>query len=297
MLAKTPSGLQRRAFVYERDVPRLQRFLARKRQKVAQAAYFQFGDLLWRIHYPANQFNPASDLPIWENGDGTISGFGFLLRVQDNPEFYTDPELYDSRLGDEMIAWAIDVARADGRTAIETSCIAGDERKAAFLGDHGFACFGDPMLFQERRLDAPISDVTIPKEYIVAPLRVEATELSVTGDSPFPRAAYLAMRQAPGYRPDLDVKAYHGDAITAGCICWFDEIDGCGELEPVGTHPDHRRRGLAAACITQALRALREHGATVAYVRPSKANPAAVALYEKVGFRTVDEDLGWRLSI
>lgn len=49
--------------------------------------------------------------------------------------------------------------------------------------------------------------------------------------------------------------------------------------------------------LTQALRSLREHGAAMAYVRPSKANPAAVALYEKVGFRTVDEDLGWRLEI
>jgi len=289
--------LQRRAFVYERDVPRLQRFLARMRQQVAQAAYFQFGDLLWRIHYPANQFSPSTDLPIWEDADSHILGFGFFLQVQDNPEFYMDPALYGSRLGDEMIAWAVDLARAQGKPAIETSCIARDERKAAFLSDYGFTRIGDPMLFQERRLDVPIPNITIPEAYTVAPLRVEACELSVTGNSPFPGAAYLAMRQAPGYRPDLDVKAYHGDTIAAGCICWFDEVDGCGELEPVGTHPAHRRRGLAAACITQALRALRKHGAAKAYVRPSKANSAAVALYEKVGFRTVDEDLGWRLEV
>ncbi len=290
-------ALQRRAFVYERDVPRLQRFLARMRQRVGQAAYFQFGDLLWRIHYPINQFSPTTDLPIWEDADSHILGFGFFLHGHNNPEFYMEPALYGSRLGDEMIAWAVDLARAQGKTAIETSCIARDERKAAFLSDHGFTCLGDPMLFQERRLAVPIPDITIPEGYTVAPLRIEASELSVTGNNPFPRAAYLAMRQAPGYRPDLDVKAFNGDTVVAGCICWFDEVDGCGELEPVGTHPDHRRRGLAAACITQALRSLRMYGAAMAYVRPSKANPSAVALYEKVGFKTVDEDLGWRLEI
>ena len=288
---------RRRAFVYERDIARLQRFLARMRQQVAQAAYFQFGDLLWRIHCPANRFDPATDLPIWEDADGEILGFGFFLQVQDNPEFYVDPALYGSRLGDEMIAWAVDLARAQGRDAIETSCIARDERKAAFLRNHGFSCIGDPMLFQERRLDAPIPDIAIPGTYTVAPLRTEIPELSVTGSSPYPRGAYLTMRRAPGYRPDLDVKAYDGDTIAAGCICWFDVVDSCGELEPVGTHPDHRRKGLAAACITQALRALRAHGATMAYVRPCKANQAAVALYEKVGFEAVDEDLGWRLAI
>jgi GNAT superfamily N-acetyltransferase len=267
------------------------------RRQVAQAAYFQLGDLLWRIHYPPNHFSPTTDLPIWEDDDGSILGFGFFLRMQVNPEFYMDPSLYDSRLGDEMIAWALDLARAQGKTAIETSCISGDDRKAAFLGDHGFTCSGDPMLFQERRLDLPISDVNIPKGYIVAPLRVETTQLSVTGNSPFPRAAYLAMRRAPGYRPDLDAKAYQGDTVVAGCLCWLDEVDSCGELEPVGTHPDHRRKGLAAACITQALLALRQHGATMAYVRPFKANTAAVALYEKVGFRTADEDLCWRLEV
>jgi len=35
----------------------------------------------------------------------------------------------------------------------------------------------------------------------------------------------------------------------------------------------------------------------MAYVRPNSANQAAVALYEKVGFRTVEEDVGWRLEI
>ena len=291
------TSLQRQQFVYERDIPRLQRFLSRLRQQVGQAAYFQFGDLLWRIHYPANKFSPATDLAIWEDDETTLLGFGFFLRAQDNPEFYMDPVLYDSPLGDEMIAWAVDLARAQGKTAIETSCIARDERKAAFLTGHGFACFGDPMLFQERRLDDPIPDTTIPEDYTVAPMRIETPELSVTGNSPFPRAAYLAMRGAPGYRPDLDVKAYQGDTVVAGCLCWLDVVDSCGELEPVGTRPDHRRKGLAAACITQALRALRAHGATMAYVRPCKANQAAVALYEKVGFEAVDEDLGWRLAI
>ena len=65
-----------------------------------------------------------------------------------------------------------------------------------------------------------------------------------------------------------------------------------GELEPVGTHADFRRRGLAAAVCTFALRRLREEGAELAvvYARGDAAYPAPKLLYESLGFRAAGAD-------
>lgn len=291
------SLLRRVKFDYDRDVPRLQRFLASLRQRFGQSGFFHLGDLLWRIHHPPNAFNATTDLPIWETPTGKVAGFGFYLRSQDNPEFFMDPTRYRGDLADAMVDWAVAVATEQGRERMETSCVAADSAKAAFLERHGFRCIDEPMVFMARQLDAPIVDAHVPSAYTIEPLRWRGPDVSVTGSRPITRDAYAAMRASVGYRPDLDVKAYRGDAIVAGCLCWLDEIDGCGELEPVGTHPDHRRKGLASGCIARALQALRGYGATTAYVRADQANTAAVALYESLGFRTIDIDLGWERQI
>jgi ribosomal protein S18 acetylase RimI-like enzyme len=87
------------------------------------------------------------------------------------------------------------------------------------------------------------------------------------------------------YRADLDcvVEAPDG-SLVAYCLAWLDDANGVGELEPVGTHPDYRRRGLAAAVCLFALRRLREEGASRAIVY-SIAGSEATALYESIGLR------------
>ena len=65
------------------------------------------------------------------------------------------------------------------------------------------------------------------------------------------------------YRADLDcvVEAPDG-SLVAYCLAWLDDANRVGELEPVGTHPDYRRRGLASAVCLFALHRLQEEGAT-----------------------------------
>ncbi|MGC9349405.1 MAG: hypothetical protein ACP5JG_14800 [Anaerolineae bacterium] len=86
------------------DLRRLQRFLVQMRHQVAQAAYFQFGDLIWRTYYPPNGFHVTRDVRIWDRAGGVIDGFVFYLPRDGNPEFFLRPELYNSRIADEMVS-------------------------------------------------------------------------------------------------------------------------------------------------------------------------------------------------
>jgi ribosomal protein S18 acetylase RimI-like enzyme len=86
------------------------------------------------------------------------------------------------------------------------------------------------------------------------------------------------------YRESLDCVVEAPDGrFAAYCLCWLDEENGVGELEPVGVRPDFRRRGFGAAVCGFALKRLYEEGGRQAVVYCS-TEPAR-ALYESLGFR------------
>jgi GNAT superfamily N-acetyltransferase len=108
---------------------------------------------------------------------------------------------------------------------------------------------------------------------------------------------YAFVRATPAYRVDLDcvVEAPDG-SIAAYTLAWLDEVNHVGELEPVGTHADQRRLGLARAVGLFALGRLRDLGATSALVacRGDEAYPIPCRLYESIGFREVSRQLAYR---
>jgi ribosomal protein S18 acetylase RimI-like enzyme len=94
---------------------------------------------------------------------------------------------------------------------------------------------------------------------------------------------------SPVYDPEMDIVAgsIHGE-IGAFCIVWIDPINQVGMFEPVGTHPEFQRKGLGRAVMQEGLRRLQERGMQSAIVSAYEDNPAAIKLYESVGFRMIN---------
>jgi ribosomal protein S18 acetylase RimI-like enzyme len=65
---------------------------------------------------------------------------------------------------------------------------------------------------------------------------------------------------------------------------WVDELNRYGEIDPLGTHPDYRRLGLARALVAESFRRMRAAGLQRAYIE-SDADPNNVVncLYESFG--------------
>jgi mycothiol synthase len=74
--------------------------------------------------------------------------------------------------------------------------------------------------------------------------------------------------------------------LAAFCTVWFDDVTRTAVFEPVGTHPDHQKRGLGKAVMAEGLRRAERMGATLATV--SSYGKAAHALYESMGFTEFD---------
>ncbi len=94
------------------------------------------------------------------------------------------------------------------------------------------------------------------------------------------RSAWVATG-ATGPAPGAAGPAVAGYAVTltAGEVV---------DLQRIGVHPDHQRRGLARLLLDAAVGAARAEGADRMLLEVSAANQAALALYEAAGFEEID---------
>lgn len=93
---------------------------------------------------------------------------------------------------------------------------------------------------------------------------------------------------SPGMVPRLNTVVLAPDGSYASyCGVWHAPGTAYALVEPVCTDPDHRRRGLAAAAVTEALRRCAARGATEGYVG------AVLPLYRALGFAPVESATWW----
>ncbi len=98
---------------------------------------------------------------------------------------------------------------------------------------------------------------------------------------------YKNVQRIPLYRRDLDIVAVAADGeLAAFCTVWFDDVTRTAVFEPVGTHPEHQKRGLGKAVMSEGLRRAQRLGATLATV--SSYSDGAHALYHSMGFTGFD---------
>jgi ribosomal protein S18 acetylase RimI-like enzyme len=105
---------------------------------------------------------------------------------------------------------------------------------------------------------------------------------------------------APAYRPELDLVAEAPDGrLAAFAVFWLNPSNRGqsgereGQVEPAGTHPDFRRRGLATTLLSEGFRRLKAAGAAVAIVETDTFRGPARHLYESVGLTFHHEAVGY----
>jgi ribosomal protein S18 acetylase RimI-like enzyme len=101
------------------------------------------------------------------------------------------------------------------------------------------------------------------------------------------RESYRDLMQSAGYRNELDVVVEAPDGVFAGfALGWLDSSSGIGQIEPVGTDPKHRGKGLARAATTELVRRLHARGATQITLS-THSDSLVQSLYHELGFRSV----------
>jgi ribosomal-protein-alanine N-acetyltransferase len=100
--------------------------------------------------------------------------------------------------------------------------------------------------------------------------------------APWPRQVFADELTRTWARIDV---ARSAGAVVGFVDYWMvaDEV----HLLAIATHPDHRRRGVAARLLDHLLAVARSHAARLVTLEVRKTNTPAIALYERRGFARV----------
>jgi predicted N-acetyltransferase YhbS len=257
---------------------------------------FHVGDIAWAMRDQGHvQLLPL--VTLLESSGGELLGYSWLRLYgwfDAVPLVDADGELAAALLAAAMASIARCVAAGDRVENLGTLCDDEDEALAAALANDGFVVQPDHFEVTRRSLD----DLPMPVLPAGAGLRVSSVEddalvdarveahRAAFGRSRLTVAGFMRLRHTWPYRAELDRVVVDQDGrVLAACLAWIDEACGWGLLEPVGTRPEHRRRGLAAAVCLDALHALRAAGAHSAQVSCESGSPGC-ATYHAIGFRT-----------
>lgn len=253
----------------------------------------------------ANSRGWEKDVHLWEDGFGKLVG---VVNPEDRGTVFVQIHPDHRCLEDEMFDWAERRHQASrpadaDRWPLSTSVYDYDRERAALLTQRGYRNLGLGGYKRRCALERPIPDAPLPAGYSIRNIRgkdqrdlakwaaVDNQAFNITKHT----AETVQVRlRAPTYRQDLDLVAVAPDGTFASfCIVWFDEVNRYGAFEPVGTHPAHRKRGLAKAAMCEGLRRLKALGGTMAYVGCG-TDVAANRLYESVGFTDFYRDYPWQ---
>ncbi len=300
-----------RQYAGEVDYPRLRKFLQEVflanglrefSWHVARLDYYKWHGIL-NCHDPG-----LENVRIWE-ADGNIVSF-LLLEGPLNVFIQIHPDFLKNDLYGEMLAVAeseLSGMGCDGRKKIYVWANWADDIAHGFLEQRGFVRYKAPETDgrQGRQdLDRDIPEAIVPKGYIVRelagveelPSRSWCSWKAFHPDEPDEKYEgwiwYRNIQAAPMYNRELDIVALAPDGeIASFTTVWYDEISNTAYFDPVGTHPDHQRKGLALACITEGLRRAKKLGCQKAFLEGH--SEAAKALYNKAGFHDFDMQEPW----
>jgi GNAT superfamily N-acetyltransferase len=257
--------------------------------------------------YEANldeSWPPTLPIQLWETGDGRLAGF-VLPDGSGNAHLNVHPDY--RHLEGEMIDWGmahLGEATPNGRR-LEAYVYEYDVLRQRLLAERGFQKTEDWGMIRHLRLgQQPLRQPVMAEGYTIRTTQPDdlrdcqrmADLLNAAFRRDFHNAAeyHNFCRLAPSFHPDLDLVAVAPDGSFAAYVgVPYDEANRRGIFEPVCTHPDHQRKGLAGALMQEALLRLRAIGAVDATVDTGDMVPAN-RFYDSMGFTEAYRGFAWQ---
>jgi ribosomal protein S18 acetylase RimI-like enzyme len=229
----------------------------------------------------------SAQVRLWRGAD-RLAGFS-INEHGDDPYF-----LHARRGRPDVYAPMLDWLEAQhGSTRAELGIMALQENLGLqrILAARGYANRGPAENFRLYDVTRPRPAASLPEGYrlttmveVADAVAYAALERAVFRSDYLDEAWFRGKSSAPHYRPDLHVIALAPDGALAACAHgWLAAEGPMAEVDPVGTHPDHRRKGLALAATTEALNRLGAAGAELVLIASAPEPYHANHLYEALG--------------
>jgi mycothiol synthase len=219
--------------------------------------------------------------------------------------FEIAPENSAPDLEQEIVNWGMVCIREKNKqtgenASLDSSCSASNFERIHLLERMGFTQQEVRSMKFIRSLSDPVQLFPLPEGYTMRCLKGEGEveqwvklHRAAVATENMTSEYRLAMIHTPAYQSDMDwVVAALDGSLAAYCIGSIDEEDiTIGSLDPIGTHPDYQRRGLASALITHGLSILKEKGLQSVQFGTSSENLPMQRLGIRSGFRLKSESV------
>ena len=291
--------MQQRRYQKPEDLRAVQAALMGWVAEAGQASFPHKGDIGHRLFNNNVGYDASDALWIWTDADGETQAFALLSPGLGVIELLVAPRWSKSAWHQELIQTCADEMRRlvkkyhSGADEIIVDANAGDAAMIAMVEALDFRPNNFYWTLTRHDL-SPIPDAPLPAGFRFRDATVaDAANLAEAHNYSFTNKwtaeSYAQVFASP--HMELELAAVAPDGRFAAFVnLWIDEVNRSLLFEPVGTHADFRRRGLASALICHAMRRMQaERGIVCAYVchEPSDKNRASGALYRSLGFKQV----------
>jgi ribosomal protein S18 acetylase RimI-like enzyme len=287
------------------DLPRLQDAMAGWIAEAGRCGYDHIGELPHRIYENLRGRSRAELVHVWESGD-RIDAVTICLRFGAAFDVFLAPRWRGTDVEEQLLRQAAattTVHTGPSEKYVLTDVFSCDSTRIAALAALGFELFRTWDLVREV---SPLPHVVpdVPAGFTVRSAVPDDADGLAAGrnasfDTDWTGASYRSeVIDKPGYDPTREIIAVAPDGrVAAYTVYWTDERNRLGHFEPVGTHRDFRRLGLARAVMATALERMRSAGMHSASVNHNEDNPAAGRLYESLGFEVKHRTYGYRSTV
>lgn len=284
----------------ETDYQQMRQLLFTGYAQARPTAYATVGELDW-WRCTDNPIAPESRCQLWFTAESALAGFAWLARNQVD---LVTAHPYQA-LEPQILAWAEEQTRSPQQehqpARLTAWSFRGDTQREAMLQERGYQRSGYQLSYRWRPLAQSEPEETAPAGYLIRELAGEqelaqlvGAHQQAFGSTRITAANYQAVLQAPTYRRDLHLVAIDTNGtICAFALFWFDQVNRIGLLEPLGTVPVARRRGLARALLTAGASRLSKLNAQGIRVISADTGSPEGQLYGSFGFKTIAQNEAW----
>jgi mycothiol synthase len=224
---------------------------------------------------------------LWRGPSGALIGFCIAEYADDSVFLQVHPQY--RWIEDEMLTWA-ETTWASGKASVATYAYAHDTLRRQLLSWRGYADAGECGRMYTFDLARQYPAAILPDGFRITSLAEDrnieshiAAVASAFGHTTLDRAWFENKTTAPTYAPawDLAVISPTGEHV-AFCLARLDKRNRVAEIDPIGTHPEYQRRGLAKALVAECFRRLDSCGMCYAYIGAGPKSAVGNRLYESL---------------
>ncbi len=229
----------------------------------------------------------TSKVRLWRQASGAL--IGFCIAEGDGDSIYLQTLPGYEQIEPEMLAW-IEQDWGAQKAKVEIPVYDYDDARKALLAGCGYADAGHVMNMRTYDLSQDYSAIRLPEGFRVTTLAeygdhaavIETERLTFNSDY-LDRDWFDGKTSAPSYDFGLNYIIVAPDGrVAAFALGWIDAQNQAAEVDPVGTHPEFRRLGLAKAVVGACFQELARRGVRRAYIASGADPNPSNFLYESL---------------